>query len=247
MSTRIVQITDCHLYADPESRLDGLDTAATLARVVERLRQDAPPDLLLATGDLAQAGEVGAYRRLAEQLEGIEAPLLALPGNHDERAAMRAGLAGAQFGGQYAFGSWRVAGLDTLVPGQAGGRLAGAALDDLERRLATCDGFWLIALHHPPIAIGSRWMDAMGLANGVELMALAGRFSDRVKALVWGHNHQIYDGWQDGIRLLGTPSTCIQYLPGSDDYAVDPAPPGYRWLELHDDGAVSTGVVRVDD
>jgi Icc protein len=170
---------------------------------------------------------------------------MALPGNHDDGAAMAAALRAAQLGGEYRLGAWRVMGLDTRVPGEEGGRLADAALADLERRLAADSAYWLIALHHPPVAIGSRWMDAMGLANGERLMRLVSRFSDRVRALVWGHNHQVYDGRHAGIRLLGAPSTCVQYAPGSDDYAVDDQPPGYRWLDLYDDGVVITGVVRV--
>src|SRR5438067_1187347 len=49
----------------------------------------------------------------------------------------------------------------------------------------------------------------------------------------------------DGARLLATPSTCAQFLPNSDDFAVDRRPPGYRTLELRPDGSLLTEVVWV--
>jgi Icc protein len=49
-----------------------------------------------------------------------------------------------------------------------------------------------------------------------------------------------------GVRLLGVPSTCAQFLPHSEQFAIDPAPPGYRSLTLRADGSIATEVVRID-
>lgn len=48
-----------------------------------------------------------------------------------------------------------------------------------------------------------------------------------------------------GARLLGAPSTCVQFLPGAAHCAVDTRPAGYRWLDLHDDGRIDSGVRRL--
>ena len=48
-----------------------------------------------------------------------------------------------------------------------------------------------------------------------------------------------------GIRLLASPSTCVQFAPGSEEFQVDTTAPGYRWLRLHADGRLETGVSRV--
>jgi Icc protein len=45
------------------------------------------------------------------------------------------------------------------------------------------------------------------------------------------------------LRLLSTPSTCAQFRPGSDSFAIDERPPGYRWLDLRADGRLDTEVV----
>ena len=63
-----------------------------------------------------------------------------------------------------------------------------------------------------------------------------------VRAVVWGHVHQAYDGRRGDVRLLATPSTGAQFLPKSDRYAVDSRPPAYRHFDLHSDGRIDTAV-----
>jgi Icc protein len=73
---------------------------------------------------------------------------------------------------------------------------------------------------------------------------LLNRYSN-VKVVLWGHVHQAFDQLMQGIRWLAAPSTCVQFTPHSDDFAVDDQAPGYRWLRLYDDGQLETGVSRV--
>ena len=49
------------------------------------------------------------------------------------------------------------------------------------------------------------------------------------------------------LRLLCTPSTCVQFAPGSENFRADDKAPGYRWLELHPDGRIESAVSRVSD
>jgi Icc protein len=64
--------------------------------------------------------------------------------------------------------------------------------------------------------------------------------------MLWGHVHQASDHLRNGIRLMSTPSTCSQFRPNSDDFAVDERPPGYRWLELYPDGTIETEIRWLD-
>ena len=59
--------------------------------------------------------------------------------------------------------------------------------------------------------------------------------------------HQAYDRFHDGIRVVGTPSTCRQFLPDSDEFAVDDRPPAYRRMSLLPDGSMETKVIWVGD
>ena len=92
--------------------------------------------------------------------------------------------------------------------------------------------------------MGSRWIDKVALRNPEDLYAVTDRYPC-VRVVVWGHVHQCHDSRRKGVRLLATPSTCAQFLPHSEDFEIDPAPPGYRRLTLRADGSIETEVVRV--
>jgi Icc protein len=143
-----------------------------------------------------------------------------------------------------AAGAWRLLLLDTWEQGTHGGRLSPAELDFLRERLAALNGYWfLIALHHPPVSIDSPWMDAMGLANPGDFFAIIDA-CPAVRGVVWGHIHQDFYRCRRGVHLFGTPSTCVQFLPGADHYVRDVRPPGFRELELNADGSLESRIRR---
>ena len=92
--------------------------------------------------------------------------------------------------------------------------------------------------------VNSRWLDEQRIANGNQLLHLLDQ--RRVKALVWGHVHQEFDSWHGQVRLLATPSTCVQFAPGSERFKVDHLGPGFRRLLLAEDGTLTTQVGRLD-
>jgi Icc protein len=57
--------------------------------------------------------------------------------------------------------------------------------------------------------------------------------------------HQEFRAVRDGLLLLASPSTCVQFAPGSDTFRLDERAPGLRWLELGADGSLETRVERV--
>jgi 3',5'-cyclic-AMP phosphodiesterase len=93
--------------------------------------------------------------------------------------------------------------------------------------------------------MSSRWLDRVGLVNADEFFRVIDAHRD-VRAILWGHVHQSFDALRRNVRLLATPSTCAQFLPHSDEFAVDPRPPAYRTLTLRADGTILTEVVWVD-
>ncbi|MCQ4311278.1 3',5'-cyclic-AMP phosphodiesterase [Stutzerimonas sp. VN223-3] len=246
-SVLLVQLTDSHLFAEAGGKLLGLDTAESLRRVVDLVLREHPRvDLMLATGDLSQDGSLASYERFRQLSERIDAPVRWCPGNHDELATMQQAARDSELMVPVLdIGAWRVVMLDTLVPGSVFGMLSAEQLELLEQTLQKSpERPHLICLHHHPVIIGSRWMDNIGLHNREALFEVLDRFSC-VKALLWGHIHQEFDGWRGGIRLLAAPSTGVQFAPGSEDFQVDTLAPGYRWLRLHANGKLETGVSRV--
>ncbi|MBS7662241.1 3',5'-cyclic-AMP phosphodiesterase [Pseudomonas lalucatii] len=246
-SVLLVQLSDSHLFAEANGKLLGMDTQDSLQRVVEQLLREQPQiDLVLASGDLSQDGSEASYARFRQLTATIGAPARWLPGNHDDVPAMRRACGdGAQLEPVIDLGSWRIVLLDSSIPGAVPGYLDAEQLALLERALAEApERHHLICLHHHPVPIGCAWMEPIGVRNPEALFAVLARHP-QAKAVLWGHVHQEFDQLREGVRLLASPSTCVQFAPGSEDFQVDSSAPGYRWLRLHADGRLETGVSRV--
>jgi Icc protein len=91
----------------------------------------------------------------------------------------------------------------------------------------------------------SHWLDQVGLEDAEQFQDCL-RAHAQVRGVIWGHVHQELDTTRNGIRYMATPATCAQFLPGSDDFALDTRPPGYRTLELGSDGSIHSEVVWLD-
>ena len=245
---RLLQLSDPHLYGNVTGTLRGVVTRSSLQSVLHHAHgRIAAADAILLTGDLVNDDPAG-YATVRELLGSAGRPVWCLPGNHDDPALMRRELAVAPFhvGGFHDSGDWRVVLLDSCVPGEAHGHLGDAELARLESALAGAgERHVLVALHHHPVPMGSRWIDSVALRNPQALFAVTERYAC-VRAMVWGHVHQQHDSRRGAVRMLGTPSTCAQFLPHSERFAIDTAPPAYRFLELRADGGIDTAVMQVE-
>lgn len=247
-AVRIVQLTDTHLFADGEREMLGMATARSLQTVLKAVAALSPlPDRILLTGDLSQDETPQSYERLAELLEPLDVPTYSIPGNHDIPAMMQAILRVAPWSSDRFFqtGGWAVILLDSTAPGMVAGMLSAEQLHTLEWHLSQqADCPTLVALHHPPVAIASPWMDRIGLQNASDFLAIIDRHP-QVKIVLFGHIHQEFEGERHGVRYLGTPSTCVQFQPRALEMALDHLSPGFRLLTLHPDGGFETTVHRV--
>lgn len=246
---RILQFTDLHLRDDPAAEVRGVAPQRGFDSVLYHVRQHHwPADAVLLTGDLAHDEFEFSYRRLAATAAGWKIPVLALAGNHDDHSALRDafGEIPQAAGSVLDLGKWRLIGLDSQVPGKVHGELNETQWQLLERAALTAEGrHLLVAIHHPPLELGSAWLDRIGLRGADEFRQWLANFG--VKACLFGHAHQEWGSVDQGVRYLGTPSTARQFLPGSDVFAESDAPPAYRWLQLHDDGSIESDVVWVGD
>ena len=253
----VVQLTDSHLRQRPDEDVGGVRSVDTLLAVLNRMRgQVAAPDFILATGDIADDGSPEAYSRFLQSV-GESVPLFAIPGNHDKREAFYSAF-GAKAPAGIDAGGWRIVLLDSVVPGSDEGHLG----EDQQRRLLDAlhhagKRHILVVIHHPPMNVGVPWLDDLKLQNASWLLdALS--VSPNVRAVLSGHVHLEFDeryprkpatapnSTPEYIRLMTSPSTCIQFKPGSQEYQLDPIGPGFRCLRLHPDGSITTWVDRVE-
>lgn len=241
----IAQITDIHLGFEPgnpdELNQRRLDAALrSLCEMVPR------PDLLLATGDLADTGDDGdSYARLKLALAGLPFPVHFALGNHDGRDAFRANFPETPMPGgflQYAIEDHplRILVLDTLEEGRHGGNFCEARAGWLRERLAEApERPTLIVLHHPPIESGHSWMTEDPEAEWVRRLEAIVAAQSNIVAVVAGHLHRpVVTRWA-GTILAVCPSTAPQVA--LDFQPIDPEAPDGRpmivadspWFAIH--------------
>jgi len=242
----IAQISDPHI-SRPEGQIERyFHTSDHLARAVAHLiALDPRPDVVLLTGDIADHGALEEYERARELLTPLTMPVYVIPGNHDDRDALRRAFADHGYlprDGefiQYTIDHWpiRLVALDTLVPKADIGRLCGERLAWLERQLAAAPSApTVILMHHPPFASGLHVMDAtMGL-EGVDELAAIVRRHPQVERVLCGHLHRPIVRRFAGTVASTCPSTAHQLgidLPPQTRLRVALEPPAcmlHCWL-----------------
>jgi Icc protein len=242
---RLVQLSDCHLPLDPQSNYRGLSADRNLASLLPAMRR-WQPDWLLLTGDVSEDASAAAYGRASAHLSTVGAPVLALPGNHDDPAVMRPFFPNGCWNGPLSVAArgWQLVLLDSNQPGQVSGRFPAAALDALEHCLRSSQAAHvLLALHHQPVPVGSDWIDRYPLEDAAQFWAVVDRYPS-VRCVIWGHVHQDFQQQRGDVLLLGAPSSVANSLPAREKFTLDLAGPACRWLELQPDGTIETGLLR---
>jgi 3',5'-cyclic-AMP phosphodiesterase len=244
---QIVHITDFHISSDPERIYRGVLPIQTLQKVLDRIHKShLDSQLILATGDLV-ADDREAYGVVGRMLRAVGIPVYVLPGNHDSPADMRKYLAGGliNFRGSHQLDVWSIILLNSANIGQTAGKLGTNKLESLEKSLEeNHDQHVLIAMHHQPIPVGSDWIDAIGLENSEDFFHIIDKHHN-VKGIVFGHVHQEFDAVRGSVRLLGTPSTGMQFTPGTQNIVISNDCSAYRIINLEKNGDIKTRVVRV--
>ena len=247
--TLLLQITDTHLFASADTTHRGINTQASLDAVLAHASADSrwPPDAIVVTGDIVHDESKAGYLRFRQTLESLGPPAFCIPGNHDDPAVLEECLSAprVQVCGDTRLGAWRLILLNSFGEGEVAGALGPAELARMEAALEKYPGeHTLIGMHHPPLPMGSAWLDEVGLRDAAAFLQIVARH-EQIRAVLWGHVHQESDRNVDSVRFMSTLSTCSQFRPDSDEFTVDSRPPGMRWLALKPDGGLATEVMRV--
>ncbi len=246
---KLLQLTDTHLFSEADGCLLSVNTLDSFHAVIEEIKsQTIEYDVVLATGDISQDHSIQSYQRFEQGISRLNKPCFWLPGNHDYKPGMESIIPSSQvyadthiLAGEH----WQMILLDSQVAGVPHGHLAKEQLQFLDSTLSeNSRRHTLILIHHHPVTVGSAWLDQHTLHNADELWSLLSRHHN-VKAILGGHVHQDFDRCQDGVRVITTPSTCVQFKPDSREFALDSLSPGWRTLQLFNDGRIETEVGRL--
>ena len=235
MSLRIVQITDPHLLA-PGELLMGLDVNARLAAAL-RLARTLDPHAYLLTGDFCAHEPVAeVYARLRPQLMALDRPFYLLPGNHDDRAMLRAVFAELPGSGREAiYQSVNIAGYPFILLDSSTGVVDAAQLEWLADVLPQQPEATIV-IHHPPIPLGIEFMDQRyPLRDTERLLELLTQDGHRRRVLC-GHYHASRVVCHDNLDVFLCPPTSFFIPPATTEFALDPQPPGFQLLEWTDEG-----------
>jgi Icc protein len=232
-----LHVSDLHILGEERARQHGADTAAILQQAIPMMNA-LRPDVIIASGDLISDESEDSYRRLQRLLKPVEAPIHYLMGNHDDRAAFRRVFLPHEppsthpVSEVFEQGGVRFLLLDSVLPGKVEGRLAPDQLAWLDRELAAHPHrpAWVF-LHHQPLPIYIRWLDALGLQNGEEFFSVLARHP-QVEVVGYGHVHQVRRWRHRGVLCLSVPALAFQFSPFSQDVEITLDTPGFRRFEI---------------
>ncbi len=249
--TLLAQLSDPHIRV---GRQDREPAAALTAAVRAVLALASRPHAVIVTGDLVDSASTRAYERVRELLEPLPMPVFVLAGNHDDRDGLReyfaldtpTGAVGEPFQYTARVRDLRLVVGDTTIPGHEEGSL------DLERRTwienelaAEPETPTILAIHHPPIEIGIRALDEIGLPPE-DRIALGDVLALRphVRRVIAGHVHRASFGAIGGCGVLTCASTHLQApleIPGPppDELRLFPEIPGFVLHALLDGDVTS--------
>jgi Icc protein len=140
----LAQISDVHVRPEGELYYGVVDSNKMLESAISHLNAHVPrPDLVVITGDLVETGVDAEYSALLRRLARLTPPYVVIPGNHDNRDALRRAFVDHDYLPRgtgplhYTVGRYpvRIVALDTAVPGKHHGEVDDHAIAWLDKTL----------------------------------------------------------------------------------------------------------------
>lgn len=229
-SYRLLQISDCHLVAEPDGWFCGVQPYRQLELLLSQLHHNQP-DAVLLTGDLTQDHSLVSYQLITQLFSGWSCPVFYIPGNHDDMELMQQAFASTPFYAdtELSLGDWRLCLLNSKGPTPAG-CFDQNRQQQLQQQLWSYPAdaaVWLFCHHH--ISPMDSFIDEHIQLDAVPLWQMISA-DPRIKGVAHGHCHYAYAKLQQGIQLVGCPASSVQFLL-TPDYQPVVARPGYiEWI-----------------
>lgn len=255
----VAQVSDLHVRLPGDLVAGRVDTTAHLERCVARiLSLPRRPAAVIASGDLVDLPGAQSYAQLRALLSPLTMPVYLMPGNHDDRAMLRAAFADHPWLSawppfvQYVIEDFplRLVMLDSVEEGSEEGRLCVDRLRWLEETLAAAPAKpTVVCVHHPPFTTLMPDMDRIGLIQGRAVLAATLARHPNVEALLCGHVHRMVVTRFAGTIAMTAPSTAHQialdFEPGPARYTLEP--PAFLLHAWTPDSGVVTHTVSCGD
>jgi 3',5'-cyclic-AMP phosphodiesterase len=220
-SINIIQITDTHLFATDDRRLQGYATNQLFSQAIEKIKsQTKKADFIFLTGDISEDHSAEAYEYAAARLNQLPAPVYWIAGNHDDAVAVQSIF--RRYENLHALDHlvtphWDFIAVNSCRAGTPSGYIEP---DEMERFLVQLDVAKknkkqvAVILHHHPVPIGTPLMDECMLQDNEEFLRVVKEHSE-IKLVVCGHVHGDYEVDLGGKKLEACPAISFQWKKGT--------------------------------
>lgn len=245
----IAQISDTHLFGGKNQKINGANSYDHLRSVINHIVSlHNKPDLIVVSGDLSQDCTFESYQNLANLLNTSGIRYLVLPGNHDDVTMINKvfDFNWVKDSVDYSvdFYDWYLYLIDTSYYPEDYGTISREQFARFEKEIRVNKNKpAIVFMHHHPLKINSLWLDKMMLREGDEFNRIV-KQNPQIKAVLFGHIHQVYEDNINGIFYGSSPATSYQILPNAEMFAIEKLIPGYRLIELQED-KISSKIIWV--
>ncbi len=248
---KLIQISDCHLFSNINKSHKKINPYQTLKKLLSYIQQhESNANAILLTGDLSQDESTTSYQLLNQLLtQTLPYPHYWLTGNHDLHPQTITQLIKKNICPEYIDLNehWQIITLNSRWLHHTQGLIGIRQLNWLSQQLQDhTQKNTLIALHHPICTTNSAWLDRHIIDDADLFWQTILPFQQQIKGIIHGHIHQDQTWYINNIPIWSCPSSAYQFAVASKDYQRSEERIGYRVLQLHPDGEITTRVTRID-
>lgn len=236
----IVQISDTHLFGDKNRKINGSNSYQNLKEVMNHiLALKRKPDLIFVSGDLSQDCTFESYQHLANLLNTSGIKYYLFPGNHDDvdviNKVFEFNWIRNKVDYSFDFNEWFISVIDTSVYPEVAGELSEDQLKNFEKSLLQNKNKpTIVFMHHHPLPVSSKWLDNYILKDAEKFNNIV-KLNPQIKAVLFGHIHQVFERNIDGKFYGSAPASCYQVLPKTEMFTIQNLNAGYRSIEIDGD------------
>jgi Icc protein len=247
---KIVQISDCHLFADNDKvGYNNINPFRSFEQILAECKAQRP-DVLLVTGDISGDGSGQSYQHFSQLVQEaqIGCRIGIIPGNHDNQKQLAFYVPEKYLWLHHPIlvlpNQWHIHLLDTQYRHTIG-QLSKDNLNSLTKYINQhSSDFHLLAAHHHPIKCGG-WMDKHEWTNSHDFNAVVANHQS-IKGVIYGHIHSAIEQQIEQCLYMACPSTCWQFA-NQESFATTDLKPGYRVINLLENGQISTSIRRLKE
>lgn len=254
----LVQITDCHLFADKFGLHHQVNVYQNLINVLNNIKKLSQVDVIVFTGDLTQDHSESSYQLFVQAFKQCEItiPVYYIAGNHDEPVLLDLYLSSPPFCQKKMIETpyWQIL-LMASKSETPSGEISTEQFKQQAKGINTKKS-QLLLMHHHPKDVGF-FIDQHGLVNKTQFHEFVER-SESIVAVGCGHVHQAltlklterkdqHTGLltKNTVALYTCPATSIQFDVNSKTAKSNGQGAGFRRFILKENKQFSTEVFFV--